>query len=213
MSAEPGSVYEDDLSIPDPERLFRMVNNRTVERDHDTVRATTAAFRDPSASRLQEQGYPAVAVSVFLESEMEKHDITPADLRAQWGHEYGLVSITAGQARQQGQGVIRAARPDNPAHGMIFAKTGTKKTKGQSRALARHSVIVIAPPPLVGKRTDSGIFDLDTYWEVYSNIGRFRLYVMVSACSPHITTSVMIVSARRKTRCEPRDRKTVQADA
>ena len=147
MSGEPGSVFEDDLAIPNSERLFRMVNDRTVQRDDDMVRATTAAFRDPSTTRLQEQGYPAGAVSVFLESEMEKHEIAPSDLRAQWGDEYGVVSITAGQARQEGQGVVRAPRPENPAHGMIFVKTGPKKTKGQSKALARHSVIVIAPSP------------------------------------------------------------------
>lgn len=151
MSADPGAVYEDDSSIPDSERLFRMVTDGSVQWDDDTVRATTAAFRDPSERRLSDQGYPAVAVSVFLESEMNEHGMTPADLRAQWGGDYGVASITAGQARQEGQGVIRAPRPENPAHGMIFAKTGSKKTKGQSRALARHSTIAIAPPPPEGR--------------------------------------------------------------
>ena len=52
MSAEPGSVHEDDLSVPDSERLFRMVNDG-----------------------------------------------------------YGVVSITAGQARQEAPGDSRPSRP------------------------------------------------------------------------------------------------------
>lgn len=151
MSADPGSVYEDDLSIPDSERMFRMVNDRSVHWDNNTARATTAAFRDPPERRLSDQGYPAVAVSVFLESEMNRHEIAPDDLRAQWGDGYGVATITAGQARQEGQGVVRAPRPESPAHAMIFAKAGSKKTKGQSRALARHSTMVIAPPPPEGR--------------------------------------------------------------
>lgn len=151
MLDNPGSVYADDPTISDADVLYRMVNARTVKwQDGAAVRANTAAFQDQAPSRAEAMGYPAVAVSVFLGSTMTQHGIRPDDLvdDPRWDGSYGVASITAGQARSHGQGIVRAPTPESPAHAMIFAMAGRKKTAGQSKALARHSVIVIPPKGL-----------------------------------------------------------------
>lgn len=145
---EPGSVYEDDPSIPDDELVFRMINaSNTKWVDGVATRAATNAFQDRREEDLEDLGVPAVAVSVYLESEMRVHGTTPADLVERWGDRYGVASITAGEARAHGQGIVRNSQPGNPEHAMIFTKEGAKKSNGQSKKLAAASRIVIAPPP------------------------------------------------------------------
>ena len=90
-------------------------------------------------------GVPAVAVSVHVSSDMERLGVTVSDLLKRWGPKYGVASITAGDARMHGQGVVRWPTPDHPDHGMIFTKEGPKKTGGQSKKLAATSSIVVPP--------------------------------------------------------------------
>ena len=130
-----------------------MVNANTVRwQDGTVVRVQTNAFRDQSPERAIRMGYPAVAVSVFLGSVMDEMGIEPADLiqDPRWQGGYGVASITAEQARSEGQGIRRDPQPGSPAHGLVFAKHGSKKTMGQSKALARHALVVLPPaePPL-----------------------------------------------------------------
>ena len=144
---DPGTVYQDDLTVPDSERLYRMISaGNTKWEDDVATRAQTNAFQDRREADLPELGVPAVAVSIYLESDMHANGTTPEDLVARWGPKYGVAAITAGEARAQGQGIIRYPQPGEPEHGMIFTKEGPKKSKGQSKNLAASSVIIIAPP-------------------------------------------------------------------
>lgn len=148
MLHDPGEVFEDDPTILDSDVLYRMVRYDTVHWDGaDAVRARTNAFQDQPPQRAQQMGYPAVALSAHLGSILQRERIDPASLveDSRWRGGYGVASITVGQARLEGQGVARDPLPDSPAHCLVFARSGRKKTQGQSKALARHSVIVVPP--------------------------------------------------------------------
>lgn len=147
MIPNPGIVYQDDDSIPDDELIYRMISEgNTKWLDGVAVRAGSNAFQDRPANELEALGVPAVAVSVYLESEMGERGVTPADLVSRWGDGYGVASITAGECRSHGQGIVRSPRPGHPEHGMIFVKEGATKSNRQSSRLAKASQIVIAPP-------------------------------------------------------------------
>jgi len=146
---DPCDVFEDDPTVLDSDVLYRMVRYDTVQWDgENAVRARTNAFQDQPPQRAQKMGYPAVALSVYLGSILQRDGIDPANLveDSRWRGGYGVASITAGQARLEGQGVARDPLPDSAAHCLVFARSGRKKTKGQSKALARHAIIVVPPP-------------------------------------------------------------------
>ena len=149
MPPDPGTVYQDDSSISDEELVFRMItaSNTKWSDEGGAERAATNAFQDRRAEDLAELGVPAVAVSVYIESEMRRRGTSAADLVARWGPAYGVASITAGEVRNNGQGVVRWPRPDHPEHGMVFAIAGPKKSNSQSSKLAKGSKIVISPAP------------------------------------------------------------------
>ena len=109
MANDPGTVYRDDDSIPDDELIYRMVieSNTKWSDTGEALRAATNAFQDRREEDLEELGVRAVAVSVYIASEMAARNVTPADLVSRWGEKYGVASITAGEVRLHGQGVIR----------------------------------------------------------------------------------------------------------
>ena len=146
MPPDPSSVYDDDPTIGDDELLYRMVKRgNTKFYEGVAVRGGTNAFQDIPPDRLEQVRAPAVAVSVFLGSELRSHGWSADDLVQSWGEPYGVVSIRARDARNENQGIVRLQRPGPPGHAMIFTCSGPKKTDGQSKRLARASVIVIAP--------------------------------------------------------------------
>ena len=152
MLEDPSFAFVDDPTILDSEVLYRMVNAQTVRwQDGAAIRVQTNAFRDQSPQRAVSMGYRAVAVSVFLGSVMSENGIEPAHLiqDPRWQGGYGVASITAEQVRNEGQGIVRDPKPGSPAHGLVFTKSGPKKTMGQSKALARNSLLIIPPtgPP------------------------------------------------------------------
>ena len=116
MANDPGTVYRDDDSIPDDELIYRMVieSNTKWSDTGEALRAATNAFQDRREEDLEELGVPAVAVSVYIASEMAARNVTPADLVSRWGEKYGVASITAGEVRH-GQGVIRWSELSLPA--------------------------------------------------------------------------------------------------
>jgi hypothetical protein len=146
VAPEPGSVYSDDTSIPNDELLYRVISTANVEwADTTPVRVQTNGFQDKPESELPALGVPAVAVSVYLHSELIKSGRTPTDLR--WGPEYGVATVTAAQVRTEGQGVVRSPKEGEPEHAMVFTLQGAKKSKGQSKRIAAVAIIVIAPSP------------------------------------------------------------------
>lgn len=76
---------------------------------------------------------------------MSDRGISVQDLMNRWGSGYGVVSITASDARSEDQGVVRWPTESDPEHAMIFCLNGPKKSGGQSKRLARKSVVVVAP--------------------------------------------------------------------
>jgi hypothetical protein len=58
---------------------------------------------------------------------------------------FALAAVTAGLARECGQGIARDPLPDQPAHALVFAQRGTK-TKSVMRRLAKAARWVIEPP-------------------------------------------------------------------
>ena len=149
MGSDPGEIYEDDLSVPDDEFLYRLIRGSNTKFEGGTATGPQSnAFQDAPSTRLVELGAPAVAVSIYLQSEMSRTGMTPGGLVARWDHSYGVASLTAGDARAAGQGIVRWPKPSEPEHGMIFCRSGPRKTQGQSKQLARSSILVIAPPAL-----------------------------------------------------------------
>lgn len=146
MPPDPSSVYDDDPTIGDDELLYRMVNWRNTKYDQGiAIRGATNAFQDISPDKLERVGAPAVAVSVYLESELSSNGSSAGDLVQSWDETYGVVSIRARDVRNEDQGIVRWPKPGPPGHAMIFTCSGPKKTGGQSKRLARASAVVIAP--------------------------------------------------------------------
>ena len=146
MPPDPSSVYDDDPTIGDDELLYRMVTRQnTGYVDGIAVRGGTNAFQDIPPDRLERVGAPAVAVSVYLESELRSYGLSADYLVQSWGEQYGVVSIRARDVRNENQGIVRWPKPDQPGHAMIFSCSGPKKTGGQSKRLAKASVVVVAP--------------------------------------------------------------------
>ena len=146
MPPDPSSVYEDDQTVTDDELLYRMVTKKNTKfEDGIAVRGGSNAFQDSRSDKLKELMVPAVAVSVYLGSQLRSNGLSATDLAVRWGQGYGVVSIRAGDARSEGQGIVRWPTDDEPEHAMIFCLSGGKKTGGQSKRLARVSRMVVSP--------------------------------------------------------------------
>lgn len=102
MPPDPSSVYGDDPTIGNNELLYRMVTKKNTKLvNGSAVRGGTNAFQDYPPDRLSEAGAPAVAVSVYLESELRANGLSVADLAERWGQGYGVVSIRASEVRDK----------------------------------------------------------------------------------------------------------------
>ncbi len=127
-----GEKYSNDSDISDDEVLYRRVRND--QWNWAEKRPSSAAFDDSG------NGSP---MSVALASLVRSAGQRPSDLLQ--GHpKFGLVSLTAGQARALLLSVT--ANPPvsgEPAHGWVVGK----KTKSTRRRLAKLCLVVIAPPP------------------------------------------------------------------
>ena len=125
----PASVFEDDPSIPDHERLFRRIPRTWVDWDeHGNAAISSAAFKDEE-------------LSINLESIMARDERLPEDaIRSYAG--YGLAAITAADARSLQQAVARDPLPEEPAHGVVY---GQKKRGGIGGKLRDGAVWVVTP--------------------------------------------------------------------
>ena len=129
----PGTTEEDDLSIPDTDRLFRRVPPNQLEPLEDgTFRPTSAVFKHPE-------------LSVNIECLMVEQNRQPEDTLTDYPGHY-LTSIIAGDVRAKGHPIVKDTEPPNdPAHGLVLGK----KTGSFAKAmLSSHRWIV--PPPRQG---------------------------------------------------------------
>lgn len=125
--------FVDDATITDDEELWRRIHPRWIVFDDNTggPRVSSAAFDD------SRDGSPT---SVLLAEIARLTGRTESESLA--GYEgYGLVSLTAGQARRCHQGVVRDPLPEEPAHALVFGP----KSKSNKRCLASSAAILILP--------------------------------------------------------------------
>jgi len=126
-----GPPYVDDLTITDNSVLWRSIFPGWIVRDARQAigwRVSSAAFDD------SQDGSP---MSVFLADVVISTGRAAADVTRFDG--YGLVSLTAGTARAQRQGVTRAPELNEPAHAYVFGKkTGAVKRRFSEAAAWVH---------------------------------------------------------------------------
>ena len=123
--AEVGIDRRDDPTIPDAEDLYRRVVDERIVTEQATgrKRLSSQAFSD----RRNE-------ISVDLSSMISPEESLRLGLRCGGGPFRGIVAITAGQARDLDQAVIRDPIPDNPAHSLICGKkSGQRRLAAQAR--------------------------------------------------------------------------------
>jgi hypothetical protein len=127
----PDETEEDDLSIPDTDRLFRRVRPNQLEPLEDgSLRPSSAVFKN-------------TRMSVNIESLMVEQGRLPEDTLTRHPGEY-LTSILARNVRAKGHRIVKDTDPPNdPAHGLVLGK---KKGSFANAMLASHQWIV-APPP------------------------------------------------------------------
>ena len=136
--AEVETDRRDDPTIPDAEDLYRRVVEERIVTEQDTgrKRLSSQAFSD----RRNE-------ISVDLSSMISPEECLKLGLRFGSGPFRGVVAITAGQARDLDQVVVRdpipedpaRSLPENPAHALICGK------KASQRRLAARARWVYPP--------------------------------------------------------------------
>ena len=123
----------DDKSIIDDEQLFRRIPPEWVVDDPKTggKRPSSQAFQD------NRDGSP---MSVQLQEVLEENQI-PVETIIEGHENFSVASITAGFARKNSQGIIRAPLDNDPAHAEVFGK----KPKSVMRNFSHNSIWIIPP--------------------------------------------------------------------
>jgi hypothetical protein len=110
--------------------LRRLIPEWIVPGNHGRMRIASAAFKHEEMSIL------------FL-SVLDRYGRAAKDALSGYP-ENSLCSITAGLARELGQGIVYDTDPPNdPAHGLVIGK----KTKAVANRFAREALWVIPPVP------------------------------------------------------------------
>lgn len=126
-------IFQDNLSVPDEERLFRRVHILFLVRDDNTgsVRVSSGAFQGSE-------------LSVDIESTLATTGGS-AETCLQNYKAHKLVSITAGEARRFNQAICRDPIPENLAHGLVYGSK-SKSVRNGLRTAASWVIPSIAPP-------------------------------------------------------------------
>ncbi len=142
----PSNVYEDDLAIGDSDRLFRKIQSGSFKRnDAGSVTGLKSdAFQDASDQMAINHGYPAVGMSVQVESIMQAAGLSQEDLLTN-GSDMGLAVLTVGDIRGEGQGIVLMPEPDDPAHALVFEKQRPKKNGRTRKRLSDLATIAREP--------------------------------------------------------------------
>lgn len=145
---DPAFVDQDDIS--DDELLYRRIPPQWIDwetlDDEGRPRMMRAAFQDYKTEKAREMGLPGPCMSIGLHSILIAHRGEPLDLLERWGMHYGIASLPAGAVRANGdQGVMRWPTPEEPWHGVVFTKVGSKRTGGMENTLARAASWVYVP--------------------------------------------------------------------
>lgn len=119
--------YTDDPDILNEDCLYRRIplkpSHIIFDNNRDCWRPTSASFKDhPDGSPM----------SVTIQSELEKDNRSPEDSLDGY-EDCALASVTAGQARERNQMVVKEPLPEEPAHGVVV---GNEKKKGKLAKIA-----------------------------------------------------------------------------
>jgi hypothetical protein len=120
---------QDDPTIPDEEELYRrIVKDWIVPQPFGGNKLSSQAFRD--------EGQENEGQGKRREASVDLSSLAPAEetfnFQGRNERTVGVVSITAGEARNYEHAVVRDPLPDNPAHGLIcgdISWSGTKYRK------------------------------------------------------------------------------------
>src|SRR5882724_4978871 len=128
--------YAKDKTILDEADLYRRIPPNQIVRDENQgiLRPSSQAFED------SRDGTP---MSVVLADVLSAAGRAPESVLIRL-EGFALASITAGLARDCGQGVARDPTDDEPAHALVFGK----KTGSVRGRLAKECRWVIEPEPL-----------------------------------------------------------------
>jgi hypothetical protein len=124
----------DDKTISDQERLLRRAYPDAIRFDEklQCYTISSAVFADRNTDGME--------VSVNLESVLKEYNLPPESILA--GHEgFGLIALTAGNARSCQQIVYRDPLENNPSHALIVGN----KTRSLKRKMASLSIIISNP--------------------------------------------------------------------
>jgi hypothetical protein len=140
-------LQDDKQTVPDDAVIFRRVGPDFWDwpDDRDEPVISKGAFQDYTAEAAADKGYPAPCMSVYLARVVEESGREPKDLLSDFGSEYGLVSLTAGQLREVGQGIQYSREEDEKAHAVVFCVAKAKRSKGERKRLADMARWVVKP--------------------------------------------------------------------
>lgn len=127
------TVWQDNVSIPHEEKLFRRIHLTFLVPDEDTglARVSSGAFKDTEmsvniASALLDTG-SSVATCVAAHPN------------------HRLVSLTAADARSLGQSICRDPLPDDLSHGIVHGQKN-RRIANDLRLRAVWEIPLSAPP-------------------------------------------------------------------
>lgn len=145
-------LEDDVLGISDDEILLRRVPFTTLGGNNPSLAGTVAklspnAFRDRSTADAASYGFAGPCMSIAFLSILTREHKTPADYIASFP-DYGLASVTVGALRKLlkadgtpcPQGVMRAPKPDEPWHGVVFDLSGAERPDPVKKSIARSAV-------------------------------------------------------------------------
>ena len=127
MVGQSGDQIDDDASILPDTRVLRRIPPGRVAKKTPTKRPQTDNFKNSRDDT-------GTSVSVW-----EKANSPDKVLRGHKG--FGLVSLTVGDIRDAGLGIVRAPNPEDPHHAHIQGK----KTGAAKRGLAKAAVWISRP--------------------------------------------------------------------
>lgn len=123
-------TQQDDLSIPNTDRLFRRVPpNQLITQEDGSRRPSSSVFKHEK-------------MSVNIESLMVEQGRPPEDTLTGYPGQF-LTSIIAGDVRRFGHRIVKdTAPPNDPAHGLVLGK----KRDSFANAMVRSHKWIVAPP-------------------------------------------------------------------
>ncbi len=146
----PENAYSDDhAAAPDDAALYRRINPDWVNWDeldtHGRPTVTSQAFQDCTAETVARLRIPAPGMSIGIALVLEALGFGPERMLEAVDGRYGLVALEAAAIRRLEQGIQGWPTETEPWHGIVFQRTGTRRSKATRAAMADMATWVIVP--------------------------------------------------------------------